>query len=113
MITAHFFLNDQQHIWGYHIDGHADYAAAGTDIVCSAVSVYAINTANSLEQLVGLQPKVDSAEGRFLCELPAIRDGSLTDDRAELLFRSMEQGLRSVAYAYGKEYLDVLTYQKA
>lgn len=113
MITAHIFLNEKQKIWGYDIQGHAGYAEAGSDIVCSAVSVLAINTANSLETLVGLTPEIQSVEGRFFCEIPSIHSGLLSDERAELLFRSLEQGLLSVAYAYGKEYLDVLTYQKA
>ena len=36
---------------GFEITGHAGYAEYGQDIVCAAVSVLALNMANSVERL--------------------------------------------------------------
>lgn len=113
MIAAHLFLNHRQNIWGFEIQGHSGYAEEGADIICSAVSALAINTANSLEKLLGLKPAVSSRDGYLSCEVPEIRQAAESQEGAELLFRSLEQGLQAIADAYGKKYLNVTTYQKA
>ena len=38
------------HYKSFHINGHAMYAEAGSDIVCAAVSALVINTINSIEE---------------------------------------------------------------
>ena len=50
MISITLLYREGQPI-GFHSSGHADYAAYGSDIVCSAVSVLIINTMNSIESL--------------------------------------------------------------
>ena len=41
------------HYKSFHINGHAMYAEAGSDIVCAAVSALVINTINSIEEWKG------------------------------------------------------------
>ena len=51
MITVTIFKDSQQEYVGFSVQGHAGFAEAGKDIVCAAVSVLAVNTVNSIEQL--------------------------------------------------------------
>ena len=82
--------------------GHAGYADAGNDIVCSAVSMLVINTLNSLEKLTDTQMEVVSNEdkGRIHCQFTKSPDKSGT-----LLLDSMVLGLQNVVEQYDKKYL--------
>ena len=50
MITVNM-IKQADKLCGYDINGHAEYAEPGEDIICAAISVLAINTANSIEKL--------------------------------------------------------------
>ena len=77
------------HYKSFHINGHAMYAEAGSDIVCAAVSALVINTINSIEE--------------FTNDLSAA---------TELLMDSLMLGLPNIVEAYGEEYLKVEMVEK-
>ena len=77
------------HYKSFHINGHAMYAEAGSDIVCAAVSALVINTINSIEE--------------FTDDLSAA---------TELLMDSLMLGLTNIVEAYGEEYLKVEMVEK-
>ena len=52
MIKITVYKNSEQEYTAFHCIGHAEYADAGEDIVCAAVSVLVINTVNSIEKLL-------------------------------------------------------------
>lgn len=112
MITAQLFRNSDHQYWGFRIQGHAGYAPEGEDdIVCAAVSVLALNTANSIEALTKVQPVCHMEDGEFSCEIAELRSGKQFPD-AVLLLKSLVLGLQSIAETYGTQYLHVLTIQK-
>ena len=84
--------------------GHAEYAEEGQDIICAAVSVLMVNTANSLEQLT---------DDGFTCEeddgYVAIAIEQEASDAAILLMNSLRLGLESIQETYGDAYLDIVT----
>lgn len=82
--------------------GHAGYAQAGNDIVCSAVSILVINTLNSLDELTNAPMEVNSDEDMGLIDCQFT--GSL-DAGSILLLDSMVFGLKNVVSEYGKKYL--------
>ena len=45
-------------VLGFEIKGHAGYGEVGTDIVCSAVSSAAYMTANTITDIIGVEPEV-------------------------------------------------------
>ena len=83
--------------------GHAEYEDYGKDIVCSAVSVLIINTANSLEKftedLILAQTYEDGTTEILLKEHPS--------KEATLLIDSLVLGLEGIRNQYGKKYLSV------
>ena len=80
--------------------GHAEYSETGEDIVCSAVSILLINTANSLEKFTDSLLGSDDDDGVLTMIL---KDNP--DPDAVLLIKSMILGLESIQNEYGNEYL--------
>ena len=77
---------------GIEISGHAGYAEYGQDIICSAVSVLALNMANSVEQFT---------DDHF--------EGSVSEDGGQFSFLfpdSMILGLTNIRDEYGAEYIN-------
>ena len=83
--------------------GHAGYADCGNDIVCSAVSILIINTANSIEtftkDLFSCEVHEDGTTELIFCE-------NVSHD-TELLMDSLLLGLNQIKEVYGKKYLKI------
>ena len=50
MIKIDLFKNEKNLMVAYEVNGHADYAEEGKDIVCAAVSVLTLAAINGLEE---------------------------------------------------------------
>ena len=91
---------------GFTSTGHANHGEAGKDIVCSAISALTQTCCLGLVEVVGLKEgkdlvySIDDAEG-IHCVLADDTRGERLD-RAELLFLTMEAGLRSIQESYRK-----------
>lgn len=91
---------------GFTSTGHANHGEAGEDIVCSAISALTQTCCLGLIQVVGLKEgkelvySIDEDEG-IHCVLADDTHGEQLD-RAELLFLTMEAGLRAIQESYRK-----------
>ena len=83
-------------------EGHAEFAESGEDIVCSAVSVLLINTANSLESFTDSLLGLDSDDGVLTIVLK-----DTIDEKAKVLMDSLKLGLETVRDEYGEDYLQI------
>lgn len=61
MITVRFYVKNQT--VGFEISGHSGYGEEGSDIICSAVSSCAYMTANTLTEIMGLNPDITVKDG--------------------------------------------------
>jgi hypothetical protein len=98
MVHVTIRKDDAGRYFGFEMKGHAEYSEEGSDIVCAAVSMLSINTANAIETLTDTPFKVTADEknkGSLQLELP---EGS--DDKSGLLMESYELGIRGVMDAY-------------
>ena len=82
------------------MEGHAGYAEEGSDIICSAVSVLAINAVNSIEAFTDDHFAVRQDDG--LVEL--ILEGTISE-KTTLLLDSMILGLKDIQTQYGNEFI--------
>ncbi len=98
--------SDSDHIIGFHTYGHAEYADAGYDIICSAVSAIVITTVNSIERLTG--EKASCRQEQEQGEIELMFD-HVPNEKADLLLQSMMLGLSDIETQYGSEYLNVNT----
>ena len=88
---------------GLQASGHAGFAEYGNDIVCAAVSMLIINTANSIEQFTDDFILADTHEDGTT-EL-FIRENC--SDKTILLMDSLLLGLNEIRKQYGKKYLRI------
>ena len=93
-------FKDKDCYTGFCMEGHAGYAQSGQDIVCSAVSVLALNTVNAIEEFT---------EDRFSVEADEEEGGRLEfhfsgkpGHDSGLLMNTMVLGLESIADSYSE-----------
>ena len=86
------------------MEGHAEYAEEGEDIICAAVSALALNFFNSVETFTE-----DEFEGRAGQENMQFefRFTSEISPESKLLMNSLILGLRNIEKDYGKSYINV------
>ncbi len=88
---------------GIRLKGHADYAEAGSDIVCAAISVLATTCANALETVAGVEPETHQDERKAETSImlpPGISGARLHD--AQTVLQTALQGFQDIAAQYPK-----------
>jgi uncharacterized protein YsxB (DUF464 family) len=86
-------------IAAFEADGHAGFAAEGSDIVCAGVSALTETAALGLSERLRIAAVVRRRKGFLSCRMPAGLDES-TAARAQDLLETMLLGLRAIARAY-------------
>ena len=102
MIRVSIYRNKKGDIFGFRLKGHADFAEAGSDIVCAAVSILTINTINSIELFTSedFECESDEKKGGFLSfNLPDTKGGEADRD-VQLLLKAMLNGLSDIQKEY-------------
>lgn len=105
MINITIYENADQLITGFKVLGHAGYAKAGSDIVCSAVSAMVINTINSIEHFTSDTIKLNQDEEKGLIEFHVAEPIS---GNTNLLLSSLALGLSGIRDEYKGKYLDII-----
>ena len=100
-------IKKNQDIITIEVKGHSGYAQAGSDIVCSAISVLTQNLINSLIELVKISPVyvINDDMPYLSVSIPQGLNGRAFQD-SQLLMRSAELGIRDVANSY-KKYIKI------
>lgn len=80
---------------GFLIKGHANFAEAGSDIVCSAVSILAYSTVNSLDLYVDDVKFFDDGEEMIL-------EISNRTEQTDIVFKFFETGIQTLLGNYNK-----------
>ena len=82
-------------IVGFKSEGHAGYEDIGKDIICAAVSVLVINTANSIEKFTSDEfvEECDDENGMVLFKIKT----EYPSKEASLLLRSFQLGIIGIA----------------
>ncbi|MCR5584326.1 MAG: ribosomal-processing cysteine protease Prp [Lachnospiraceae bacterium] len=104
MIKVTSIHNEKDEVCGFRVEGHAGYAKKGQDIICSAVSVLATNTVNSVEALTNDKFSCKQAEDGFL-ELILVEDVS---KESKLLLDSFFLGIEAIVQEYGNKFVNLL-----
>jgi uncharacterized protein len=67
MVRVSIFRNHDHDILSFTMEGHADFAPNGQDLVCAAASAVSFGTINAIEKLCGYEPEVTThQDGGFL-----------------------------------------------
>ena len=105
MIRVTFYETSDHVIKRCVMEGHADYADRGKDIVCSAVSMLFINTVNCIEELAKEPYHLDTDKKKNRYDFSFVAKEPNHD--ARLLMDSLYFGLVKVHVQYGSEYLKI------
>jgi len=87
-------------IVSFAVEGHANYAKHGQDIVCAGVSAVSVGTVNAIEALAGVELPVKMKDGWLSSRIPSISDAKC-DEKVQLLLESMIVSLDTIAQSYG------------
>lgn len=101
MINITFYSKNNHYI-GYAVSGHAMYGEYGQDIVCAAISVLAINTANSIETFT--QDEFEHVDYEDKAYMSLVMTQTVSRDTI-LLLNAMYLGVKSIEEEYGNEYI--------
>ena len=98
MIKATFYKKKGTY-FGFSVQGHAEYAEPGSDIICAAVSALTINAVNSLESLTSDKILLEENEdGSVKCKVV----GNVSPESV-LLIRSLQIGLCKIYEEYSSD----------
>lgn len=102
MTSVRFWCSAGRFI-GFSAKGHTNYAPAGQDIVCAAVSTLVQTTVLGLHELVGLKLKLKQEPkiGLYSC-LIVPTDDEVKLEQAHLILNLMYLGLQQIAEEYRK-----------
>ena len=103
MINVIVYKDVKGLIEGFSLKGHAGYAAHGSDIVCSAVSMLTINTLNSICEFTSDTFTYQEDEQSGAMEFHMVSSGQ----QSQLLLKALLLGLDTVRNKYGKKYIDL------
>ena len=95
-MTTVRFLKRGGRLLGFEAFGHTGYAPSGEDLVCAAVSALTQTTLLGLLEVlkVPVDWKTDEEQGALSAVVRESTDGT------ELLFRTLEAGLKNIAEQY-------------
>ncbi|MBJ6362935.1 ribosomal-processing cysteine protease Prp [Paenibacillus sp. GCM10012307] len=88
-------------IMRFSIEGHANFADRGKDIVCAGVSAVSVGAVNSVEALAGVQLPASMKDGWLSSDVPEEADAD-KDAKVQLLLESMVVMLDSIQQSYGR-----------
>ena len=95
------FTHSDGNLVAFSLSGHSGYAQQGEDIVCAAVSSAAYMTANTLTEILALQPDISLSDGKMTVEL-----SSVEAVRAQDILRGFSLHMEELS----KQYPDNITY---
>ena len=103
MITV-IVLKHHEEIRGFQLEGHAEFAAKGKDIVCSAVSALYISMINSLQAFTEDVFEVRHDEKQ---DFQNVFFQNPLSEKAKLLAESFLLGIKGIAKEYGSRYIEI------
>lgn len=101
MIKVKIF-KDHDIIKGFEMSGHANYDEYGSDVVCSAASILAVNTIDTFTDILMMEDDIeyvfDNNIGKLL--LNKITDIQKNHD-SQLILKKFDLGVKSLSIHYG------------
>lgn len=111
MINIKLYFKNRN-LFRFKVEGHSNYAKAGSDIVCAGVSTLVINTVNSIEAFLDEPISIneqDEKKGIIDCTFPN-REKENYNDQTTILLKSMVFGLETMEQMYG-EYIKIIKFK--
>ena len=99
--TVVFFRRSDGNLIGYQAQGHTDYAEAGADIVCAAISALTQATLNGLKSVLKAPVMFDQADKRAFLEARLTAEATEAQiQQAQLLLVTLQEALQAIQRSY-------------
>ncbi len=109
MIKVTIFKRDDEYM-GFSVEGHANYAEKGKDIVCASVSVLSDNTIESIQRFTSDHVEYRETIGSSCVLLSYSKCNAIHPSwKYELLLKSFENGVQRIS----EQYHDYVTVKEA
>lgn len=94
--------------YAFYIEGHANFAEHGKDIVCSSVSVLGITVANEINDVLPGMASISSGDGSLRCEFTLSFDcKNYFEFHVDRLFQMLKENIQEIARQY-PDYVKVI-----
>ncbi|PAB60856.1 ribosomal-processing cysteine protease Prp [Anaeromicrobium sediminis] len=104
MIKIDFSRDDQGNIVEFSVEGHADAAPHGEDIVCASISILSQTTILALHELLSIDLEYAMEDGYLSCKLPDLSEE--VREKANLILNTMLIGIKGTQGMYN-EFIDL------
>ncbi|MDO5374586.1 ribosomal-processing cysteine protease Prp [Staphylococcus rostri] len=97
MINVDITLNEEGRVTDVVMDGHADFAEHGQDIVCAGASAVVFGSVNAIMGLTAERPDIDySDDGGYF----HVRSVDTNNEQAQLILQAMLISLQTIEDEY-------------
>ncbi|WP_062355491.1 ribosomal-processing cysteine protease Prp [Bacillus kwashiorkori] len=101
MIKVTIYETETDTIRGFTVEGHANFAKRGSDIVCAGVSAVTFGMLNAIEAIAGLTLEVEQGgEGGYLHWMVPNQLQGETFAKVQLLLQGMLVSLQTIERDY-------------
>ncbi|MEW6606885.1 MAG: ribosomal-processing cysteine protease Prp [bacterium] len=101
MVIVTVTRNPEGKIVGFSGTGHADFAKAGEDIVCAAVSALLQSTIKGLQEYVGINLEISKEKGSLEVRIKKI-DQKFLQLPTDAILETLVLGLKAIEKEYRK-----------
>lgn len=91
------FIRHEERVVAFEMDGHANFAEQGADLVCAGATSIAFGMVNAISERMGVEPVMEEDDGYLYYSVP---ENIEADDAVQILLEGMEHQLISLAYSY-------------
>lgn len=96
MVKVTFILNKTEYI-GLRVEGHADYASYGKDIVCSAISSVVIGGLNAIKNIESFDVSISKGDVKCL-----LKENEIISEHDRVVLETIRYQLFSIQEARSK-----------
>lgn len=101
MINVVFERNVDGTIHTFTMNGHAEFAERGKDLVCAGASAVSVGAVNAIAEICDVRLDVEMEEGFLRCRVPEKLESG-TYEKVQLLLEGLFYSLKTMEEQYGQ-----------
>ncbi|MGM8214239.1 ribosomal-processing cysteine protease Prp [Bacillaceae bacterium W0354] len=101
MVEMIVFRDDEEHIKGFEMSGHANSGPYGHDLVCAAASAVSFGSINAIISICGIEPLIDmNDDGGYLKVMLPEKMAKESFEKAQTLLQGMLVSFQTIEKDY-------------
>ena len=100
MIRSKFLIRGGNSFIAASMEGHADYAEEGSDIVCAAATTLSCAIGDGIVEVLGIKADCSANEGNILIDIS--KNSTEEIEQCQVLMKTLHLGFKNLQLNYGK-----------